>query len=525
MKGKTMSLTIGTLEKAKGIGVCILPAKEATARTKKSSSKKRILNALEQRGGLSIEDELRRRGVSSEKGSVHILSITGESPLLGIIVGFWSDSSQPGASEDRLHPESSDEQSRWGFVRRLAIAASKQAKEWKAGDIAVHASVFQNDAVKESQVFYETLLLSQYAFDRYQDLPKKRRKGVSAPRVLFEKIKGLTLKHLSQVEGKVSGVNFARDLVNTPAGDLGPYDLARQAQSLRSGGSLQVKTLKVSELEKKKMNGILSVGRASKKPPAFITLRYQPTSQKRKKFPVIGLVGKGVTFDSGGLSIKTGTGMETMKCDMAGAAAVLGVFHALRSLRLPIEVRGYVPTAENMIHGNALRPGDVIQMMSGKTVEVLNTDAEGRLLLADALHYASKDGCDIIIDLATLTGACVVALGEECAGLYANNSELKGRLLCASGAAGERLWHMPLLQNYKKLLQSPIADIKNIGSRGGGSITAALFLEHFIGDVLWAHLDIAGPAFTTSGDEAGIKGGTGFGVRTILAYIEQLVSE
>lgn len=528
-----MSITIGSLARAKGIGVCILPAKEGRSGKTKGSkrasqSSQSAIAHLEERAGISIEDEMKRRGLSGASGKVHVLSVSGDSPFLGIVVGFWGEPSQ---AKNRVHPELSDEESRCGLIRKLGRIASKQSHEWGIIEVAVLSSVFEVDPEREARAFYESFLLSQYEFNGYKSNSKGVQKRASArSHLLLEKIPGLTAKSLSRVEGAVHGVSFARDLVNTPAADLGPYDLAKKAQSLGGRGAIQVKVVKGAELAKKKMNGILSVGRASAKPPAFITLRYRPTTQKpttqrRKRAPVIGLVGKGVTFDSGGLSIKTGAGMETMKCDMAGAAAVLGVFRALKDLKLPIEVRGYIPTAENMIHGNALRPGDVIRMMSGKTVEVLNTDAEGRLILADALHYASNDGCDVIIDLATLTGACVVALGEECAGLYANDSELKGRLLCASGASGERLWHMPLLQEYKKLLQSPIADLKNIGSRGGGSITAALFLEHFIGDVSWAHLDIAGPAFAGSGDAAGIKGGTGFGVRTLLAYLEQLVDE
>jgi leucyl aminopeptidase len=269
-----------------------------------------------------------------------------------------------------------------------------------------------------------------------------------------------------------------------------------------------------------KAGALLAVAQGSEEPPYLLRLSYKPKRVTNKK--VIALVGKGVTFDSGGLSIKTGSGMETMKCDMSGAAAVIATMQAVATLKPGIEIRAYVPTTENMINGVATRPGDVVRAMSGKTIEILNTDAEGRLILADALHLAQQDKCDVIIDLATLTGACMVALGTDYAGLFSNNDGLTQRLQSAGDRAGERLWRMPLAKEYKNWIKSPVADIKNIGKSFGGAITAALFLEEFIGEVEWAHLDIAGPAFV-DGESGYIKrGGVGFGVRTLLNYLRSL---
>jgi leucyl aminopeptidase len=245
---------------------------------------------------------------------------------------------------------------------------------------------------------------------------------------------------------------------------------------------------------------------------------------KKKASKVVSLVGKGVTFDSGGLSIKPAGSMEDMKMDMGGAAAVLGAMHALAVISPKVEVRGYIPTTENMINGKATRPGDVVRAMSGKSIEILNTDAEGRLILADALNLAEKDGSDIIVDLATLTGACMVALGNDYAGLFSDDDKLVDSLMKASALAGERLWRLPLAPEYKKLIESPIADIKNTGGRYGGAITGALFLQHFVSNpkTKWAHLDIAGPAYA-DGDAGHIrKGGVGFGVRTLINFVRGL---
>jgi leucyl aminopeptidase len=261
------------------------------------------------------------------------------------------------------------------------------------------------------------------------------------------------------------------------------------------------------------------VNRGSLEEPRFIRIHYKPTGRPRKK---IALIGKGITFDSGGLSLKPSKSMETMKLDMAGGAAVIATMSCLPKLGLDVEVTGYVPTTDNLPGHNAQKPGDVIRYLNGKTIEVLNTDAEGRLILADALALAAQQKPDYMINLATLTGACVTALGPQVAGLFSNNHALADRLLRCSQAAGEKLWQLPLVKEYKEMIKSNVADMKNIGGASGGAITAALILQEFVGDIPWAHLDIAGPAFAESDYAFGPKGGTGFGVRTLVKFLTSL---
>jgi leucyl aminopeptidase len=255
------------------------------------------------------------------------------------------------------------------------------------------------------------------------------------------------------------------------------------------------------------------VNQGSREEPRFIHMRYKPKGRPKKK---IALLGKGITFDSGGLSLKPARSMETMKLDMAGGAAVIGVMSVLPELAPDAEVLGLVPATDNLPDGGAQKPGDVIRYPNGKTVEVMNTDAEGRLILADALVLAAREKPDCMINLATLTGACVVALGNELAGLFSNDEDLAATLMDCGRDAGEGLWRLPLAPEYREDIKSPVADIKNVGGGSAGAITAALFLQEFVSDIPWAHLDIAGPAFAAKDHITCPKGGTGFGVRTLL---------
>jgi leucyl aminopeptidase len=274
-----------------------------------------------------------------------------------------------------------------------------------------------------------------------------------------------------------------------------------------------VQVLSGAQLEKARLGGVIGVGKGSERPPRFVKISYEPAGAKT----TLALVGKGVVFDSGGLSIKSASGMETMKTDMGGGAAVIAAMSTLRDLGVKTRVLGYVPLVENMPSGSAIRPGDVLTMRNGKTVEVLNTDAEGRLILADALSLAAEDKPDAVIDLATLTGACVVALGEGVAGLMGTSDAWITQVRAAADLAGESIWPLPLPAPYRKMLDSEIADMKNISHGGyGGALTAGLFLKEFAGDVAWAHLDIAGPARASSDDGYLVRGGTGFGVRTLV---------
>jgi leucyl aminopeptidase len=278
-----------------------------------------------------------------------------------------------------------------------------------------------------------------------------------------------------------------------------------------------VKVLDRAECEKLGMGAFLGVAAGSEQPPKFIHLTYAPPGRRRRR---VAMIGKGITFDSGGLDLKTAESMLRMKDDMSGAAAVLAIMRALPTLKPAVEVHGLIAATENMPSGSALRPGDVLKAMNGTTIEVGNTDAEGRLTLADALCYANaRIKPDEIVDLATLTGACVVALGPLCAGLLASDQPLADRLLAAAEQAGERVWQLPLIEEYRENLKSDVADLNNVGPRGGGAITAALFLKEFAGATPWAHLDIAGPAFSEKDLPLAPKGGTGVAVRMLLTYL------
>lgn len=318
----------------------------------------------------------------------------------------------------------------------------------------------------------------------------------------------------------VDAVGAARDMVNTPPAQKRPPDLAQTMADLVDGADVKVKIFDGAALDDGGFGGILGVGRGSSEPPRLVELVYEPEGWSTH----VALVGKGITFDSGGLSLKSWKGMLTMKSDMAGAAAVAATLSACKAAGVGAKVTGLCALAENMPSGTATRPSDVLVHRGGTTVEVLNTDAEGRLVLADALAYAAEGDADVIIDLATLTGAQVVALGEDVAAILGTDEGLVNDLQDAGVSAGEQLWPLPLVERYTETLKSPVADYKNIGKAGhAGTITAALFLRNFTGDKPWAHLDIAGPSFRESADDAYLSaGGTGFGVRTLLAYLSSL---
>jgi leucyl aminopeptidase len=295
--------------------------------------------------------------------------------------------------------------------------------------------------------------------------------------------------------------------------------LGEQAQKHCRGRGLSVEVWGKKKIEAMKLAGLLAVNRGSLEEPRFIAIHYKPSAKPKKK---VALIGKGITFDSGGLSLKPAKSMETMKLDMAGGAAVIAAMSRLPQLGLNVEVTGYVPTTDNLPGGNAQKPGDVIRYANGKTIEVLNTDAEGRLILADALALAARQKPDCMINLATLTGACVVALGQHVAGLFSNHQPLADQIARAARDSGERVWQLPLVREYREQIKSNIADIRNIGGAHGGAITAALILQEFVENIPWAHLDIAGPAFAESETALCSKGGTGFGVRTLLRFLASL---
>ncbi len=318
--------------------------------------------------------------------------------------------------------------------------------------------------------------------------------------------------------GVAEAVCVARDLVNEPGGTLTAPALAKKTERLGATYGFEVTVLGPKEIKAAKMGGLLGVNRGSEIPPRFLELSWKPEGKARG---VVALVGKGVTFDSGGLSLKPSDGMIAMKGDMGGGAAVIGAFCALQAANPKVEVRGYVPLTDNMTGGDATRLGDVLTISNGKTVEVHNTDAEGRLILADALSKATDDQPDAIIDLATLTGACMVALGDNHAGVMGTNDAWIQQVQDAATSVGEKTWHLPLPQEWRTNLDSDIADMKNIGGRYGGASIAALFLQEFVGEgIPWAHVDIAGPAFVDKESTTETKGGTGYGVRTLVALLK-----
>lgn len=317
---------------------------------------------------------------------------------------------------------------------------------------------------------------------------------------------------LHRGEATAAGTMLARELGNLPGNICTPDYLARQAGELADRFGMQVSVLEREEMQTLGMGALLSVAKGSTEPPRLIVLSYSGGDKKQK--PVV-LVGKGITFDSGGVSLKPGEGMDEMKYDMCGAASVLGTMQAVAMLRLPLNVTAIIPTCENMPAGNASKPGDVVTSLSGQTIEILNTDAEGRLILCDALIYAERFEPDTVVDVATLTGACVIALGHVATGVYANQDSLARELIAAGEEAGDRGWHMPLWEEYQEQLKSNFADMANVGGRPGGSVTAACFLSRFTRSYDWAHLDIAGTAWKSGKD----KGATGRPVPLLTRFL------
>lgn len=324
-------------------------------------------------------------------------------------------------------------------------------------------------------------------------------------------------------EGKAIGeaVNLTRDLVNRMPQEIDPVGFAKRAEEVSAKLGLKCRIFDENDLASERMNAMLAVSRGSSNPPRMVVIEYNGGQNDGKE---IALVGKGVTFDSGGLSLKPNEGMKTMKCDMAGAATVMGAMAAAARLKLPVNLIGYMGLVENMVGAAAYKLGDVLTARNGVTIEVLNTDAEGRLVLADVLSYAVDRGADQIIDLATLTGAVVVALGEELTGAFTNNQDWCDKVLTAADEAEEGIWQLPMFDMFDKLLDGDVSDIKNVGPRWGGAITAAKFLEHFVGGTPWVHLDIAGPSFASSAKAHIDAGASGCMVRTLVKVAQNFAA-
>ncbi len=399
-------------------------------------------------------------------------------------------------------------------LRKAGATIARAAKREKAVTLGISLPVV-GDAALTTQVITEGVLLALHQDNRFKSEVEEKNK-LKLESVYLLDAAGNDAA-ISKAQAICDGVILARELVAAPANFVTPMSMAQTAEELAKEYGLTLKILEQAECEALGMGAFLGVSQASEMPPKFIHLTYTPTGTPRRK---LAIVGKGVTFDSGGLNIKgAGSGIETMKMDMGGAAAAFGAAKAIGQLKPDVEVHFISAVAENMISGRALHPGDILTASNGKTIEINNTDAEGRLTLADALVYTDKLGVDAIVDLATLTGACIIALGDDISGLWSPEQSLADAIVAAAELAGENFWQMPLADKYFEGIKSPIADMKNTGPRGGGSITAALFLKQFVKDTPWAHLDVAGPVWSDKEHGVNNAGATGHPVRTLVNWV------
>ncbi len=408
--------------------------------------------------------------------------------------------------------------------RRLGALVVRKVRELKTDRFLIDAQMLAVKDLEEEivQSLTEGIILGSYRFDKY--LSKKDDFKIKEVQIrVSRRYKKLAEEQVKIGEILANAQNFTRDLVNEPGNVITPQKLAEIAEDLAKQYGFEVKIYDEDEIEKMGMNAYLSVAKGSANPPRFIHLTYRPKNAKRE----VALIGKGLTFDSGGLNIKPGDYMRWMKSDKAGACAVLGVFKAIGELKPDITVHGIIAAAENMPDGKSYRPDDIIKAKNGVSIEIGNTDAEGRLTLADALCYASELKPDVIVDMATLTGACIVALGEYTAGVMGNNQKLIEEIIEVSQKTGEWMWQLPFNDMLREHIKAPHADVYNIGTtRYGGAITAGLFLEKFVDKKIpWVHIDIAGPAHNTRGWYYHPKGATGFPVRTITTFLKKKSEE
>ena len=436
--------------------------------------------------GGGLVGHLEATGFKGEVGDATTLPTLGRLPAPSVIVVGLGEGPEPGTDA----------------LRRAAGTAARRTGRSASVTLALPGTTGGAQAVVEGY------LMGSYRFDRY--------KSSVEPRTDATVVLDATQDDLRRGQVLAGAVNWARDLVGQPAGDRPPALFAEQAAQRAAAVGLRVEILDEVELARRGMQGILGVGQGSRFPPRLLLLHYEPEGATG----FVGAVGKGITFDSGGLSLKPAESMETMKTDCSGAAAVAAALCALPALGPKIRVSAAMPIAENMPGGAAIKPGDVIRHYGGRTSEVLNTDAEGRLVLADALAWMAEQRPDAMIDFATLTGAMTVALGRKVAGFFATEPALAAELQDAARATGERIWQMPLLEDLRRQGDSEVADIKNIGTRFGGAIFAALFLKEFTGDTPWLHVDIAGPARSEEAEHHIAKGPTGMGTRLLVEWIE-----
>ncbi|MFZ6015946.1 MAG: leucyl aminopeptidase [Patescibacteria group bacterium] len=477
-----------------------------------------VINSLHS----SIEQELKRRDFKGKDGELHLLALLDNKKIKHLLIVGLGD-------KKKFHDT---------HLRSAAARMAKQANGIKAKSLTLDSgftSFFKKPA-EAAQYLAEGFELGTYQFTSFRKQTQKDElKKKTLAEIHLPAVNSKIQKEMEQgVElGRIyaAATCLARDLVNTPAMDMHPGEMVKVAQSLAGRGTnIACKVRGRDEMAKLGMHASLAVGSGSVHEPRFVHLIYRPNpgrgtpDVRRATTKKVVLIGKAVTFDSGGLNLKPSDGITDMKIDMAGAASVLGVFQALPEIRPNVEVHGLFIAVENMPGGRAYRPGDVISAMDGTTIEVENTDAEGRITLADALAYASlKIKPDYMIDLATLTGAVIIALGSEITGMLGTSSEIKKSLQAAAKQSGEHVWELPMHSAYRELIKSKIADVRNVGGRPAGVITASQFLEKFIHDVPWVHLDIAGPSYAEKEFKPEIPvGGTGWGVRMLLNYLRSM---
>ena len=402
------------------------------------------------------------------------------------------------------------------YLRRLGVKT--------VATVVQGAGVGGLDPQQCAQAIAEGAVMGLYRFTRHKKKNEDERELDELTLVEFDRTKAPALRR-GVATGRIlaEAANRARDMANEPANYLTPAIMAEQAQAAADEVGLECEVLEREQMQERGMGALLGVAQGSAQPPKMIVLRYR--GDRRRK-ATLGLLGKGVTFDSGGISIKPSAGMQTMKGDMSGGAAVISAMWAIGRLKPRINVTAVVPATENMPSGAATKPGDVVRAMDGKTIEVVNTDAEGRLILADAIAYARQQGLSPIVDVATLTGAMIVAIGKAATGCMSNNQELCQKVIAAGETAGEKFWQFPLYDEYKEHIKSDVADIKNVGKRGqGGAISAALFLADFVGDTPWIHLDMAGTDSAEKDKGAWVKGATGIPTRTLVNLVLGLAAE
>ena len=451
--------------------------------------------------GTPLRPLLESRGFSGKTGEAVALPTLGRLPAATLLLIGLGDRSKVDAE----------------VLRRATGSLVREARGARHA-VTTLAEAVPGDPAGAVRAVTEAALLAAYRFDKYKASTNGKRSSLERLVIVAGEGEPDALQ-AAVAAGRVRALatNLARDLSNEPANNLHPDDLAAVAARAVEGKGVRISVKDERELAAEGFGGIVGVGQGASNPPRLIELSYEPEGARGR----VVLVGKGITFDSGGLSLKPPDGMITMKTDMSGAAAVLAVMSALADLGVKVAVTGYLATAENMPSGTATRPGDVLTMKNGKTVEVLNTDAEGRLVMADALALGSASEPDAIVDVATLTGACMIALGKRYTGVMSNHDALAGELLEAAGEAGERAWRLPLPEEYRKDLDSEVADLKNVTSdRYGGALTAGLFLQEFVDGRPWVHLDIAGPSRAEADDGYLAKGSTGAAVRTLLTWLD-----